>query len=343
VAPPRSDAVTGIIPPIPDAKTTLTPSPAAPPGAPIEVADEPVGPVGNGSLQVSAEERPPILDRLEELRKRAEERRQQRKDKREEKKPLPPSPFAPKGGEGPLGKAAPGEGSDLAAVQKLVESAARKWAEVEDFEARLVKKEVVNGKQMPRDEVLFRYRRQPLSVYMKTLSEAGQGREVMYVKGQFGDKLHIVTGKGDNALVGAGYKTELDPDSRMATQRSRQKVTEAGFGRPIAGLQQAIAAAESGKPVVLKSLGAVRRSEYPEPLEGVELTLRPGQDPSMPKGGKRQFFFDSNPGSPSYLLPVLVTAQEPDGREVEYYCFDRFRLPANFPLNDWHPDRLGSK
>ena len=295
---------------------------------------------GADEQPVSIDDRPPIRDRVEELRKKIEERREERKEKREERK-NPPPPAAPKESVGPAAKAVRGDGSDLAAIRALVEAAAKKWDTVADFEARLVKKEVVNGKQMPTDEVIYRYRRQPMSVYMKTLSEAGKGREVLYVKGQYGDKLHIITGKGDNALVGAGYKTELDPDSRLATQRSRQKVTDAGFGRQISGLKQALAAVEAGKPVGLTTLGPVKRSEYPYPLEGVELTLQPGLDPLMPRGGKRQFYFDPKPESPSYRLPVLVTAQEPDGREVEYYCFDRFRLPANIPESDWNPARLG--
>jgi hypothetical protein len=178
---------------------------------------------------------------------------------------------------------------------------------------------------------------------MKTLSEAGHGREVLYVKGQYGDKLHIVTGKGDNAIVGAGYKTELDPDSKMASGRSRQKVYEAGFDRAFNGLTRAVTAAEAGKPVGLTWLGTTKRPEYPYPLDGVELTLQPNQDPTMPKGGRRQLYFDPKPESPSYLLPVVTTAIEPDGKEVEYYCFDRFKVPSGWTDADWNPAKLGKK
>src|SRR5207253_7895531 len=54
----------------------------------------------------------------------------------------------------------------------------------------------------------------------------------------------------------------------------------------------------------------------------------------------------------SYGLPVLVVATDPKGKELEYYCFDRFRLPAGLTDADFdptyetrrspacHPDRL---
>src|SRR5207245_2324817 len=83
---------------------------------------------------------------------------------------------------GPPPAAAP---SDLAAVRKLVHASAKRYADVPDFEARLVKQEVVKGKQLPKDEIAYRFRQKPMSVYMKVLSEAGQGREVMYVQGHF--------------------------------------------------------------------------------------------------------------------------------------------------------------
>ena len=84
----------------------------------------------------------------------------------------------------------------------------------------------------------------------------------------------------------------------------------------------------------------MKRKEYDYPLEGVALELKPGQDPSMPKGGRREIYFDPKVDSPSYMLPVVATAHEPDGREVEYYYFDKFKVPANF---EWNPDNLGRK
>lgn len=233
----------------------------------------------------------------------------------------------------------PAGGVDLSGVRKLVDESRKRYADIADFECRLVKREVVGGKALPQDEILYRFRQEPLSVYMKVLSDAGKGREVMYVKGKFDGKIHVITGKGDNVLVGAGFKTDMEPDSKTATAKSRYRIYEAGFGRTLTGLTKALNPADGAAPAV-KALGLVTRKEYSYALEGVEVTIAAGTDPLLPKGGKRQIYFDSKPDSPSYLMPVLVTT-ESENKEVEYYCFDKFKLPSGWTDADWTPAKLG--
>jgi hypothetical protein len=317
VPPPRADALAGNVPPMPG---------LGEPTAPIQPA--------SNEQYVSADgDRKPLRERLEERRQERKERREQRQNP---PSPAPgmPSPFAPKTPATPPAAASAPKND---AVRTLIDEAIKRNAAIPDFEARLVKREVVNGKSVPRDEILYRFRQQPLSVYMKVLSDAGHGREVLYVKGQFGNKMHVITGKGDNILVGAGFKTEVDPDSRMATSKSRYRIYEAGFGRTLSGLKQHLATG------TVRSLGQVKRPEFPYPLDGLDITIRPGEDPSLSKGGHRRVFLDAKPDSPSYRLPVLVITTDAGGREVEYYCFDRFRTPSGMTDADWNPSRLGKK
>ncbi len=338
VSPPKPDALSGVVPPMPSggAPAPLTAS-APPPGVPASVPDSPVV-QAEAIVPESDLDRQRRLERRQERRERREERRQDRQDPKapnqDPPKPASPAPAA----DPPAAKAAD---ADLAAVRTLVDASVKRYADIPDFEARLVKQEVVKGRQLPREEIEYRFRQKPMSVYMKVLSEAGQGREVMYVQGEYGNKMHVVTGKGDNRLVGVGYKTELSPDDERATAKSRYRIYEAGFGRTLKGLQRQLDAAEKGQAMI-KSLGPVKRPEYPYPLEEVELTFRPGDDPLLPKGGKREVFFDPKPESPSYMLPVLVVTTE-DGRQVEYYCFDRFKVPAGTTDADWNPARLGKQ
>jgi hypothetical protein len=336
VAPPKPDALSGIVPPMPSGGPALLAAAAPPPGVPANVPDSPV--VQAEAITPESElDRQRRLERRQERKERREERREERQNPTSQEPPKPPEAAAAPA-DPPAAKAAD---ADLAAVRKLVEAFAKRYADVPDFEARLIKQEVVKGRQLPRDEIQYRFRQKPLSVYMKVLSDAGQGREVMYVQGQFGNQMHVVTGKGDNRLVGVGYKTELNPDDERATAKSRYRIYEAGFGRTLKGLQRQLDAAEAGKANI-KPLGPVKRPEYPYPLEGVELSFRPGDDPLLPKGGKREIFFDPKPESPSYMLPVLVVTTE-DGKQVEYYCFDQFKVPANTTDADWNPEKLGKK
>jgi hypothetical protein len=189
--------------------------------------------------------------------------------------------------------------------------------------------------------MIFKFRKSPYSVYTKNTGTAGKGREVLYVDGP-NAKMHIVTGEGDNRLVGAGFYTQMSPDDRMVTSKSRHKITEGAVGRTVELLGKAIAAAELGKFDGLKSLGSVSRKEYPYPLEGIEATVPPGQDPGLPKGGKREVYFDPNPKSSGYGLPVLIRTIEGD-REVEYYCFTEIKAPANLTDADFDPKALQKK
>jgi len=308
VAPPKSDVLAGTIPQLPGFASNH------PNDRPDNVAlTAAVAPDEDG------------------VRERIEQRRREREQKKEKDlpptKPADPPPLAtpmlPKGPADP--------------ARDLVDSSKKRFAEVPDYEARFVKREVVNGKQLPQDEILYRVRQQPLSVYMKVLSEAGQGREVLYVRNQFGNKMHVLTGKGDNPIVGVGYKTDFDPDSTTVTAKSRYRIYEAGFSRTLNGLTKALDAG------TVKSIGTVNRKDYDTPLDGLEVTLRAGDDRSLPKGGTRRVYFDAKADSVGYRLPVLVITLDHDGKEVEYYCFDHLKIPSGWTDADWTPDRLKKK
>ena len=234
-------------------------------------------------------------------------------------------------------------GDDCVAVKKLLDAATKRFADVTDYEARLIKREVVNGKQLPQDEIVYRVRTSPLSVSMKVLSPEGQGREVMYVKGQFDNKIHLITGKGDHLIAGVGFRTDMDPDSKSATAKSRYRIYEAGFGRTLTGLAKALNPPDGAGAPAVKSLGLVQRKEMPYALEGVEVAIRPGEDPLLAKGGRRQVYFDPKPDSPGYVLPILVVTTDADGKEVEYYFFDQLKVPSGMKDADWNPANLGKR
>ena len=71
------------------------------------------------------------------------------------------------------------------------------------YMVHLRRREVVNGKQQPEEHLLFKFRKEPWAVYFKCLSDVGNGREVLYVKGRYNDQMHVLTGKKEGFL-GAG-------------------------------------------------------------------------------------------------------------------------------------------
>ena len=239
---------------------------------------------------------------------------------------------------------------NLAALKKLVQAANAKWQQADTYEAKLVRREVVGaaGNSSGTEEVLFRYRKEPVAVYMKNTGPKGKGREILWSPKETDDKIHVIVGEGDSSIVKPGFKAPAqNPDSPRVRSMSRHSIREVGFGTTINKFAAMVAKIEAGKlpPDALKYTADVRRPEFGDhPLDGVEQTLKPGDDPNLDRGGVRQWFFDAKPDSPGYGLPVLMVLFETTSagpKEVEYYCFTQLRLPAGLTAADFDPARLG--
>ena len=253
-----------------------------------------------------------------------------------ETKPAPIVPFD-------KSKANPSE--DVKTARALVKEAKTKFDSTPDFIAKLTKREMVGSKKQPTEEMRFAFRAEPFSVHLTNTGDAGRGREVLYVKGQNNDRITIVTGEGDNRLVGAGFKLTLDKDDPRATQRSRGRIDDSGLGRPIRTLAKYLDDVDAGKrePGTIKTLGSVTRKEFKSPVTGVEVTLAITDDTLLPKGGKRTYYFDADEKSPSRHLPVLVITTDAKDEEVEYYLFSDFTLPAKLTDAEFDPASVGKR
>ncbi|MCS7021165.1 MAG: DUF1571 domain-containing protein [Gemmataceae bacterium] len=233
-----------------------------------------------------------------------------------------------------------------AAIRQLLQTARQRWATINTYEAIVVRRELAPNKQRTYDRVFYQFRKEPFAVYMRNLDEANAGRELLYNPQQHGDKIYAIVGKADEGLLyKAGQRAPaVSPDFPMVKQKSRYSIREAGLGTPLQRVQQWLEKVERGQipPQNLRFQANVQRPETSEPLHLVELTVRPGDDPLLPTGGRRQWFFHANPQAPSYALPILIRALESDGQEVEYYWIERFEPNVRLTDADFHPDRLGT-
>ena len=157
---------------------------------------------------------------------------------------------------------------------------------LDNYEARFARRENMDGNAGPLEEVVFRYRQEPIAVYMKNVSEAGKGREVLYNPSQYGDKIHVVVGEGDTRFLKAGTKgPSLSPDNPQVRSKSRHNIRESGVAISAGRYVAVVAKIEAGKmpAEVLKYAGALKREEFGDyPLEGVEQTLRKGDEEMVP-------------------------------------------------------------
>jgi hypothetical protein len=236
---------------------------------------------------------------------------------------------------------------DIVEAKKLAAIAAEKWDKVDCYEAIVTRRELAPNKVMSEDVVLYQFRKDPMSVYIRNIGESAKGREILYYPMKHGDKIYAIVGEGDGGIFyKAGDKAPpVSPDMPLVKSKTRYSIREAGYGTPIHRVGNWVTKAETGKIPAenLTYLGEVKRKEYPYALAGVQLKLRPGDDPNLPNGGMRQWFFDTKADSTSNGFPVLIIATEPNGKEVEYYLFEKLKLDVKFTDADFSPDRLGRK
>jgi hypothetical protein len=225
-------------------------------------------------------------------------------------------------------------------VRRLHRLAAERYDSLDSYIARLTRREQVKGENKPEEVMLFKFRKQPWSVYFKWLGPTNQGREVIYVRGQYENKIHTLLAAGDMPLAPAGKRMALSPDSIFVRGASRHPVTEAGLGASIERLGRIIDMMDRGDPRkgTLADLGAIVRPEFVRPVPAIEHTLPPGLDPNLPRGGRCLYCFD-----PDSNLPVLISLRDERGQEVEYYFYDRLQFPVRLDDNDFNPDKVWAR
>src|SRR5947209_382125 len=229
-------------------------------------------------------------------------------------------------GVGPTAAGETATESNMDALRRLAKRSAVKYAAMDGFECRLTRREMVGKQSMPQEELQYTFRREPYSVHIKWVGLEAQDRELIYVGSKPDAKVHILTGKNEGLIVPSGKRFTFAPTDGSVRSNSRYDIRAGGMHSSIEwfGKVASIMERDPAQAKRMKYLGVVKgRPERPSGLEGVDETLPPGWEPLLPKGGKRVTYFDPDPASPSYGLPILVTAYNEAGREVEYYFFDQ--------------------
>jgi hypothetical protein len=249
--------------------------------------------------------------------------------------PPPPAPPAPPAAAPPQVAQAPQTPPHTA--RQILQAAAARYATMDSYIARLTRHDQLKDRNQPQELLLFKFRKQPWSIYFKWLGEVGRGREVVYVQGQYENKIHILLAAGDAPLMPAGKRFDIAPDSVFARTASRHSITEAGIGYCLEALTAQLDAQEHGDKSrgTLTALAPQRRPEYPQPVEALERVLPPGVDPDLPRGGRRLICID-----PDWQLPLLVITYDDKGQQVEYYLYDRLQAPVHLDDDDFNPDKL---
>jgi hypothetical protein len=224
-----------------------------------------------------------------------------------------------------------------ASLRQLQQDGAAWYAGVDSYIVRLTRREQVNGEAKPEEIMLFKFRKEPWSVYFKWVGKVGHDREVIYVKGQYGNQIHTRLAAGDAPFMPAGHTMALAVDSSLVRSASRHSITEAGIGSCVIRFGELLDAQERGDRShgAVTDLGAQNRPEFSQPVRGAEQVIPPGAETELPKGGRRHFYFDAE-----HHLPMLVITYDNRNQEVEYYHYDRLEAPVHLDADDFNPNKL---
>jgi hypothetical protein len=249
--------------------------------------------------------------------------------------PGPALPMPPATDQAPAPPTPPVVGMDN--VRRVFKLAADRCDGMDSYIARLTRREQVRGENKPEEVMLFKFRKEPWSVYFKWLGPTGRGREALFVSGQYDNKIQTLLAAGDMPLAPAGKRMSLAPDSILVRTASRHPITEAGLCASVERLGRVLDAVDRGdqRRGTLNDLGNVTRPEFGRAVSAVEHVLPPGYDANLPRGGRCTYYFD-----PDIHLPTLVILRDHTGQEVEYYFYDRLQFPVRLDDSDFNPDKL---
>ena len=225
--------------------------------------------------------------------------------------------------------------ADESPLRQLVNKAIEKEKSLNNYICRLRRREQASGKTEPMEVIMLKYRRSPFSIHFKWLGDENKGRELIYVKGQYDDKIQVLTGQGD--WLGPGRHLQFSTDNELMKSRSRYPITEGGLSAAVVRFGALLEAIDRGQPNAgsVRYLGRKARAEFPNPMETVEQAILPGVESFLPKGGTRYLYFDE-----ATSLPLLIQTYDQDHYEVEYYCFDRLQTPVPLDDADFDPAKL---
>jgi hypothetical protein len=224
-----------------------------------------------------------------------------------------------------VGTKLPARGGTNTDLLGLLERAERRYADVNDYTAILLRRERIGGTLRPQETILLKFQI-PYKVYMKWLEGRGKGREGLYVAGAHDGRFLVHEPRGIRSLVTAA----LDPSDSRVLEESRHPVTDVGIGRllEIIGENTRRGAREGVLRLVDRGV-AVVGGQWVQQVEGIL--------PRNPRAGYYCYrvllsFDEEN------HLPIRVVVYDWRNRVAEDYTYTQLRLNPGLSDQDFDPD-----
>jgi hypothetical protein len=194
------------------------------------------------------------------------------------------------------------------------------------YQVAITRTERVNGQVLPEEKALLSIQRNPKAVRLEWPEGPNQGREVIYSAAVNDKVMHVNVA---NSAIPIPRMT-IPVDSVLAMRNSRHSITEAGFDTIFDNLSGQLDA--NGRPT-----GAEGRLTYKglQKTEGVDRPCHLIQRITPSKEIWRVYL------DPDNLMPVVVTAHQPDGGLLESYRYENLKAnPADLAVAEaFDPDK----
>lgn len=119
----------------------------------------------------------------------------------------------------------------LEAAIRIATTSHERAKSLADYEATFTKSELVRGRTYA-SQMDMKFRREPMSVYLRFVNPEHVGREVLYVEGQ-NNNMMLAHDTGLKALAGT---VPVDPHGAMALAEARHPITQIGLENMVGGI-----------------------------------------------------------------------------------------------------------
>jgi hypothetical protein len=215
---------------------------------------------------------------------------------------------------------------DPAKIRQYVYDMEKAYGHVRDYTTTFHKQERVDGELLPAEEIELKFRKQ-FSVYMRWTGTVNQTREVIYVDGWNGNKLRAHKGSFPDMTV------NLRPDSNMAMQGNRHKITEAHFGHAISVIVRDARLAESRPQDRVRYVDLGERVVYGARSRCFEARAQSSGPVSVYYAARAKVCFDTRT-----KMPTRIQVWSADGDLLEDYGYENTKLNVGLTDADFDPE-----
>jgi hypothetical protein len=191
---------------------------------------------------------------------------------------------------------------------------------LEDYQVTLYKRERVRGVLGDEEKMTLKWRH-PFSVYIRMEEGKDIGQEIIYVMGEYEDKMIVSPGR----ILG-GMTMKIATDSSLVTRNNRHLITEAGI-TPTLELTASIISTDIDDPK------SPIRVEYTHQVmfHDMPCSLIRVYESSYAYYAEVYIFHDT-------LLPAAFVCYDENGELIESYRYRDYRLNIGLTEYDFDPD-----